>query len=123
MSQRMSASSPWASDAGERLRALLALGRTQGCLHVSDISTVVEFEPMSDEVLASVRTLLDEHGIRLIDDTLPVLEPGPDVLDGALGPGDDPVALVEGSSAQDGQVSGGLGGGDRAVPLPLADPD
>ena len=124
MSQRMSASSPWASDAGERLRALLALGRTQGCLHVSDISTVVEVEPMSSEVLASVRTLLDEHGIRLIDDTLPVLEPDPDVLAVALAPGDDPAALVDAVLAEDGPVVGGAPGpapADLPGPRPLGD--
>src|SRR5215207_553018 len=123
MSQRMSASSPWASDAGERLRALLALGRTQGCLHVSDISTVVEAEPMSAEALASVRTLLDEHGIRLIDDTLPVLEAEPDGLAVALGPADDPAALVDDVLTGDIPVAGGAGAPADDLPgrRPLGD--
>ena len=94
MSQRMSASSPWASDAGQRLRELLSLGRAQGCLHVSDISSVVDVEPLSPDVMATVRTLLDEQGIRLIEDDLPLTTSAGDVGPPAW-PDGDPTAPLD----------------------------
>jgi len=64
----MSTLSPWAADAGQRLRELLAIGRSQGSLLVSDIHGVVDVDDLSPEVMAEVRVLLDREGILLVDD-------------------------------------------------------
>jgi RNA polymerase primary sigma factor len=74
----MSALSPWAADAGQRLRELLALGRTRGSLSVSDISSVVDVDNLSAEALATVRTLLEEQGIELVDNEFDLADPALD---------------------------------------------
>ena len=68
MNPTMSTLSPWAADAGQRLRELLAIGRSQGSLLVSDIHGVVDVDDLSPEVMAEVRVLLDREGILLVDD-------------------------------------------------------
>ncbi|MEA3214209.1 MAG: Sigma-70 factor, region 1, partial [Acidimicrobiia bacterium] len=78
MNPTMSALSPWAADAGQRLRELLALGRTRGSLSVSDISSVVDVDNLSAEALATVRTLLEEQGIELVDNEFDLADPALD---------------------------------------------
>jgi RNA polymerase primary sigma factor len=96
----MSTLSPWAADAGQRLRELLAIGRSQGSLLVSDIHSVVDVDDLSPEVMAEVRVLLDREGIVLVDDLAAVTAPPTIATDAAGEVGDRRASEVVATGAE-----------------------